>query len=189
MGEMRELLLNLAEQAMCARGYGGFSYADIARDAGIRKASIHHHFPSKQDMGLAVLDRYGERLVQRLKLIGQSSRSGGQALAAIIDLYRERAGSGGMLCLCAAMSGDVHAIDDRIRSALQRINDLVIASLEEILVTGRGDRSISVGGDPKAEATSILAMLQGAQLMARVTMNPATFDAATEVLAARIYRG
>lgn len=186
---MRELLLNLAEQAMCARGYGGFSYADIARDAGIRKASIHHHFPSKQDLGLAVLERYGERLVQRFRQIRQDSRSGGQALTAIIDLYRSRADNGGMLCLCAALSGDSHAIDDRMRSALQRTNELVTASIEEILVIGRGDRSISVGGDPKAEATSILAMLQGAQLMARVTRNPATFDAATEVLAARIYRG
>ncbi len=180
--------MDLAEQAMCTRGYSGFSYADIARDAGIRKASIHHHFPTKQDLGLAVLNRYGERLVHRFGQIRQSSRSGGQALAAITDLYRARADNGQMLCLCAALSSDAHAIDDRIRSALQRINDLVAGLLEEILVTGRGDRSISVGSDPKAEATSILAMLQGAQLMTRVTQDPATFDAATAVLAARINR-
>lgn len=188
MSNTRETLVNLAEDAMCTRGFGGFSYADIARDAGISKASIHHHFPSKQDLGLAVLDRYGERLVEQLALIAKSSRSGGQALAAIIGLYRTKAGSGGMLCLCAALSADAHAIDARIRDALRRINDLVAAAIEEVLIAGRRDRSISVGGDPRSEAESILAMLQGAQLMARVTGEPTTFDAATAVLGARIYR-
>src|SRR3546814_12227355 len=53
--------------------------------------------------------------------------------------------------------------------ALRRINDLVAAAIEEVLIAGRRDRSISVGGDPRSEADSILAMLQGAQLMARVT--------------------
>src|SRR3546814_7456653 len=60
-------------------------------------------------------------------------------------------------------------LDARIRDALQRINDLVAAAIEEVLIAGRRDRSISVGGDPRSEADAILATLQGAQLMAMVT--------------------
>jgi TetR/AcrR family transcriptional repressor of nem operon len=32
-----------------------FSYADVAEATGIRKANIHHHFPSKADLAIAVV--------------------------------------------------------------------------------------------------------------------------------------
>ncbi|MDP2026901.1 TetR/AcrR family transcriptional regulator [Sulfuriferula sp.] len=38
------------------RGFNDFSYADIANEVGIRKASLHHHFPTKTDLGLALID-------------------------------------------------------------------------------------------------------------------------------------
>ena len=188
MTDTQNLLLDLGEAAMMHRGFDGFSYADIARDAGIRKASIHYHFPTKQDLGLAVLNRYSQSLLEQLAEIRQSTRTGGQALAAMIELYRRGACNGGTLCLCAALSGDAHAIDDRMRGALKRINDLVVQSLEDILVSGRKDRSISVGGEPRAEAASILATLQGAQLLARAADDVGVFDEATTMLRTRIFR-
>ncbi|TNE29982.1 MAG: TetR/AcrR family transcriptional regulator [Alphaproteobacteria bacterium] len=188
MNATQTLLLDLGEAAMMQRGFDGFSYADIARDAGIRKASIHYHFPTKQDLGLAVLNRYSHNLLDRLAEIRQSTRTGGQALATLIEMYRRGACNGGLLCLCAALSGDAHAIDENMRSALKRINDLVVQSLEDILIIGRKDRSISVGGEPKAEATSILATLQGAQLLARAADDVGAFDEATAMLRTRIFR-
>ena len=41
-----------------ARGYNGFSYADIADMVGIRKASVYHHFAGKGDLGQEVARRY-----------------------------------------------------------------------------------------------------------------------------------
>ena len=41
-------------------GYNGFSYADISEIVGIRKASIHHHFPSKVDLVRELVKRYRE---------------------------------------------------------------------------------------------------------------------------------
>ncbi|WP_240975322.1 TetR/AcrR family transcriptional regulator [Paraburkholderia aromaticivorans] len=40
------------------RGYSGFSYADVADAINIRKASIHHHFPSKTDLVIAVVNEW-----------------------------------------------------------------------------------------------------------------------------------
>ncbi|UMO89950.1 TetR/AcrR family transcriptional regulator [Pectobacterium sp. PL64] len=36
-------------------GYSSFSYADFATKIGISKASIHHHFPSKEMLGEEVM--------------------------------------------------------------------------------------------------------------------------------------
>jgi len=59
--ETAEQILDLAETLIQTRGYSAFSYQDIAEALGIRKASIHYHFPSKTDLGVAVIDRYIER--------------------------------------------------------------------------------------------------------------------------------
>ncbi|NRA37881.1 MAG: TetR/AcrR family transcriptional regulator, partial [Planctomycetes bacterium] len=49
-------------------GWAGFSYKDIAEVVGIRKASIHYHFPGKEDLGLAIIahwrETYGQLHVQ-----------------------------------------------------------------------------------------------------------------------------
>ena len=188
MGETQSKLLDLGEALIRQRGYDGFSYADISREAGIKKASIHYHFPTKQDLGLAVLDRYGERLLKRLGEISQTSRTGGQALTAVLDLYRPNADSEGLVCLCVALSGDTHAIGSNILEALRLNNSQVAEVIEAILIAGRRDRSISVSGDPAQEAMAILAQLQGAQLLARAAQDHQIFDQALSVLTARVSR-
>ena len=45
-----EDILNCTRRLIASGGYNGFSYADISEVVGIRKASIHHHFPSKADL-------------------------------------------------------------------------------------------------------------------------------------------
>ena len=53
-------ILQCARSLIIAGGYNGFSYADIAEVVGIRKASIHHHFPTKADLVRILAARYRE---------------------------------------------------------------------------------------------------------------------------------
>ena len=46
---------------MQVRGFNGFSYADIASELGITKASLHYHFPGKAELGEALIERYADR--------------------------------------------------------------------------------------------------------------------------------
>ncbi|TNV12480.1 TetR/AcrR family transcriptional regulator [Buttiauxella sp. B2] len=48
-----ERLLERVDTFIQENGFEGFSYADLATGLGIRKASIYHHFPTKNDLGLA----------------------------------------------------------------------------------------------------------------------------------------
>ncbi len=45
----RDLVLAEAERHLALKGYLGLSLRDIAADAGIRKASLYHHFPGGKD--------------------------------------------------------------------------------------------------------------------------------------------
>jgi TetR/AcrR family transcriptional repressor of nem operon len=48
--------LDIAEQLVQTRGFNGFSYADIAAEIGISKASLHYHFPTKAMLGERLID-------------------------------------------------------------------------------------------------------------------------------------
>jgi TetR/AcrR family transcriptional repressor of nem operon len=53
-----ERILNMAHAFIADRGYAAFSYADIADQLKISKATVHHHFPSKEYLAIAVLRRH-----------------------------------------------------------------------------------------------------------------------------------
>lgn len=64
--DTRTALMDLAEHTVRSRGFDGFSYADLAEAIGIRKASIHYHFPTKAKLSEALIERYQTSLQQGL---------------------------------------------------------------------------------------------------------------------------
>ena len=59
--DMRERLLDLAEDAILAKGFGATSVEELAAEAGITKNGFFYHFPNKNALALALLRRYVER--------------------------------------------------------------------------------------------------------------------------------
>ena len=84
--DTRTALLDSAETACRQRGFDGFSYSDMAKDVGIAKPSVHHHFPLKADLALAMLERYSDNFHQSLKNISESNQSAGAKLSAYVQL-------------------------------------------------------------------------------------------------------
>ncbi len=172
-------MIELGDAAIRSHGFGGFSYADLAREAGIRKASIHHHFPTKADLGEAVLGLHGEQLEQDLLAISATSETGAEALTRAIGVYRDALGDGSKLCLCAALAGDGEKLNDAMQDKLAALNRMVIDWIAETLARGAADKSLKSVSDTGKEAIAVLARLQGAQLVARAAGDVSLFDDAT----------
>lgn len=62
-----ENILRITDTLIQQRGFLGFSYADLEKEIGIRKASIHHHFPRKTDLGIAYC-QYKTEVFDRLSV-------------------------------------------------------------------------------------------------------------------------
>ncbi len=60
----REKLLETAQHLMLAKGYTATSVEEICEAADLTKGSFFHYFPSKEDLGKAVLDRYMKTMFQ-----------------------------------------------------------------------------------------------------------------------------
>jgi TetR/AcrR family transcriptional regulator len=92
--DTRERVLQVAQALFAERGYRGTSLRDIAKRIGIKAPSLLHHFPSKQQLYLAVLDKMFESLEDAANALawGQGSRQERmrRAVADTIDFIAER---------------------------------------------------------------------------------------------------
>src|SRR3954470_9665567 len=77
-GDTAERILDSAERLVQSRGFNGFSYADVAAELRVTKASLHYHFPGKAELGEALIARYAARFAEALE---QIDAGGGDAPA------------------------------------------------------------------------------------------------------------
>ncbi len=184
--DTKTALLNSAEDAARRLGFDGFSYADLAEDVGIRKASIHHHFPSKAILSVALMSRYHENFQAVCAQIEADFTTGGARLAELVKRYRGGSDGGKRLCLCVSFSITPNSLPDDVLHQISLFRIMVIEWLTTAFTDGRDDNSISGVLEPELEATTMLSLLEGAQLAARAEENPALFDNAIKLLMMRV---
>ncbi len=170
-------VLDVAQRLVQTRGYNGFSYRDIAGEIGIKSASIHYHFPSKTDLGVALVDRYQDNFDSELQNILARSDEAPKRLKDFIALFRQTL-KGDRLCLCGMLGAErdslPEAVSDRVRSFFM----LCETWLVEVLKQGRKAREIAYLGSPQAVADQFLSLLEGAMVVARALNDPERFDRA-----------
>lgn len=184
--DTKAALLDSAEDAIRARGYDGFSYADLAADVGIRKASIHYHFPTKADLALALIGRYSESFFSKLDQIAELHPTGGARLAAYVSVYRDAIDGGKKLCLCVAFCTGRDGLSPEVLAKLDLFHLTVTDWLGDVFAAGKADNSITAVVDHEVEAHACLAQMEGAQLIARAAKDSVRFDAAVARLLDRI---
>lgn len=167
MRDTRSELLMQAETLVRGRGYSGFSYADLADAVGIRKASIHHHFRTKEDLAVALVAAYDARYDEALAAILAETADGVARIEAYGRLYLTGVEKG-LGCLCAALAVELDTLPEPVRVDIARFFDKHISWLEQILAAGLADGSIRANVDPAASARMVVATLEGALLLERL---------------------
>jgi AcrR family transcriptional regulator len=67
--DIRDLILDGVDALLARFGFRKMTMEDLAREVGIGKGTIYLHFPSKEELALAHVDRIAERLLLRLRQI------------------------------------------------------------------------------------------------------------------------
>ena len=179
-------VMDVAEALIQHRGYGGFSFDDLAQAVGIRKPSVHHHFRTKADLVAALARRYTERFESALAAIDVARRDPVARLKAYVRLFATTYAQDGRLCVCGMLGAEADALPTDVADAVAgffRFNlnwlaatfrdaqqsgrvtsgqrpaalaELMLSALEGAMVVGRGSRA---GGGPEAVGKSLLAGL------------------------------
>jgi TetR/AcrR family transcriptional regulator, transcriptional repressor for nem operon len=178
-------ILDIAERLVQSRGFNSFSYADIATEMGITKASLHYHFPGKAELGLALINRYTERFSAALERIDRELPDARTKLEAYTRLYADVL-RGKRMCMCGILAAEYQTLPKPMRDAVIGFFDDNQRWLANLLSQGARDHTLVFTGSPDEVAQSILSTLEGAMLVARPYGDVARFDAAASHLLASV---
>lgn len=178
-------MLDAAERLVQTRGFNGFSYADVATELGVTKASLHYHFPGKAELGEALIARYAERFTAELERLDADRLTPCAKLAAYAAIYADVLRADRM-CLCGMLAAEYETLPPAMREAILRFFDHNQGWLGAVIEEGRADRSMSFDGTAEDGAQTILGGLEGAMLVARPYHDVARFEAAATRLIAGV---
>ena len=71
--DIRDLILDAVDGLLAQFGYKKMTMEDVAKQVGIGKGTIYLHFPSKEELVLAHIDRIGETVVRKLQELAGSA--------------------------------------------------------------------------------------------------------------------
>jgi TetR/AcrR family transcriptional regulator, transcriptional repressor for nem operon len=168
--DTKTLILDVAQDLIQRLGVNAMSYQDISDGVGIRKASVHTHFPKKEDLLAALLDRYSDRFLRMVDGILASSDASEVRLRRYCGLFEATLSSGNQdkACLCAMLGAELETLNDpsveRVRSFYQANRERLMTLLE----AGQRDGSFRFPGNVQAMASLIFTLLEGGMLVARV---------------------
>lgn len=182
-----EDILRCARTLVVRGGYNSFSYADIAQVVGIRKASIHHHFPAKADLVRALVAQYREEAKAGIAELERAFHDPLEQLQAYVG-YWERcmADASQAFCVCALLASEIEVLPEpvarEVRAHFRWLSDWLASVLERGSAQGR----LSLTGTARHDAEMVMATVHGAMLSARAYGDPATFATVTHPLLERI---
>lgn len=170
--DTRQSLIKSAEFMLRSRGYAAFSYSDLEKMVGIRKASIHHHFPKKEDLGIEIVESYIERSILDFAKIEQDFPNAFGRLCAFASLFRA-AMADGMLPLCGSLAAEMAVLPEKMQELTQKYFRVQLQWLEKIINTGISNGEFSSEGKPSQLAFQLLSLLEGSSFI-RWALNDGT---------------
>lgn len=167
--DTKKQIMDLAENFLLTRGYNGFSYNHVSSELNIKNAAVHYHFPTKTELGIAIIKRARqqfEKWAQSPRIIGMSSS---KKLDTFFDFFRYYLRFEGHACLGSALEHDFNTLPKPMQEETRALISDFLTWLENVLKEGRKSGAFSFSGKPKEQAVFVLAGLQGASQMVRAT--------------------
>ncbi len=180
MSDTLDTLLDAAESDIRLRGYHAVSFRDLADEIGIKSSSVHYYFRQKEDLGLALVERYQARFFAALGRLTERAQTPDDRLRAFCSLYRQALVGSDRICLCVMLGVESRGLPSALADAVAAFFDANIEWLAESLPPTMS------AADRRRRAIHTVAALQGAMLLASSLKDHRIFDdAAQDLLADR----
>ena len=163
----KEQILDVAGELLQTRSFTSFSYQDLSDRIGISKASIHHHFPSKDDLGKALVERYQSIYRKALEEITHKYSKPWEQLEAYFGMVAKVIQSGNKICPTGALQAEHNVISSDMQKAVRALCKIFHVWLSGVLTEGEKTRVMTFPGTANDQATLIYVALQGAMQNAR----------------------
>jgi TetR/AcrR family transcriptional repressor of nem operon len=138
MTNTKEKIVELSRDVIQQIGYQSFSYKLVAEQLKIKNAAIHHYFPAKDDLAIAVIEKDKGDFATMIKCMETASPA--EKVEAILHNYITYYHEGHKLCLISTFGSIYNNIPEKIQKAVQQhmdiIKDWMTAVFKEGIDTG-----------------------------------------------------
>ena len=168
--DRREQILDAAQDIVQRGGYTGFGYRELSLAIGIRKASIHYHFPKKEDLVLALVQRYTDNFVRSLEAIEADFQLPAEQLDAYFSLFQVTLAQSNneKCCLAGVMGAEIGALPEFVR---EEILDFCLKNqrwLVSLIERGIAQKAFNPALISSSAAQLIFSALEGAMMLSRL---------------------
>jgi TetR/AcrR family transcriptional regulator, transcriptional repressor for nem operon len=182
-------ILACTRTLIIAGGYNGFSYADIANVVGIRKPSIHHHFPTKAELVRTLVSRYRHDAKAGIANLEQHITDPLKQLLAYTGYWEACiADASAPICICALLASELPVLPEAVALEVRAHFRALSEWLTSVLDRGAREARFSLIASPNVEAELFMATVHGAMLSARAYGDPAMFATIIAPLLGRLSR-
>jgi len=162
----REEIIELADNLIRQNGYNAFSFHEISNKVGIKTASIHYHFPTKSDLGVAVIDQHIENLTGLIENFG--SKSPTEKLNRFFSIY-SNIKKESKVCLVGSLATDFNTLDDKVQEKLKSFSKLMLNWVSGFLEEGRNKNLFVFDEEPRNKALMIISNMLAIVQLTRLT--------------------
>jgi TetR/AcrR family transcriptional repressor of nem operon len=174
--ETAKRILDTAHILIAERGYAAFSYADIADQIKVSKATIHHHFPSKEDLAIAVLRRHRFRLVENLAVLDGAVAMPLERLSHYMRHWQTCIQKNTEpMCIAALLAAELLSLPVDVATETRLHFVALHGWLKKTMEVGLKQRSIRLTQTASREAELVMATVHGAMISARVYQSSKAF--------------
>jgi AcrR family transcriptional regulator len=166
-------VLDVAALAFQSRGYHATSTHDIMREAGVTGGALHHHFPTKKALGLAVIrERVAQAVEETWIEPVRSARTAADGIAEVFGRMAAALDDRGRVLGCPLnnLALELSLADPEFQNAVQNVFEDWQAAITQKL---RADQAAGAlrNADPESLATFIVASYSGAMAMAKANQS------------------
>ncbi len=163
----KERIILGAESLILKKGFTAWTFKDISENISIQKARIHDFFPTKDELGRAVVEKSRLSFLEWAQQIDLSSLKATEKLSAFFASYTTMLADGNKICIAGILGTELNKLSQIILREL-RIYYLERQEwLQKLLLNGYVNGSFYLKSSVEEESIYILSSLQGGLQISR----------------------
>lgn len=164
MTDTRKQIIDLGEHLIRTIGFNAFSYKDIAVPLQIKNAAIHYYFPSKTDLGVAVIHEKMEEM--RKFAVQNAGLSEDEQLKKYLLTFKHSQKKG-WVCLMGTLSACYDSLPPEMQKATTEMGNEIFEWLTACLANGRKKKIFTFKETPAVKARLIQSNFLAALLLSK----------------------
>ncbi len=178
----KDQILEVATELVQTRGYSAFSYQDLSDRLGITKASLHHHFPSKEGLGRAVAEKYTTDVKAALADAQRRSDDPRVQLEGYVQFVLGIIQTHDRICAAGSVQSEINVVPKAMGQSMCSLVQYVIGWISKVIKNGRDRGVMDFPGTPDHQAAMIFAAAQGAMQYGRANGEKKAYQVMQQIM-------